>query len=59
MIRDNKANEESLQDALARVRRCIGGCGTKSGSTDSDFEVVDDCVTVNLRCPVSTCTFKD
>jgi hypothetical protein len=48
---------EQYEDALARVRRCIGG-GTTGGNaddsdSDSDIELVADSVTVNLRCPVS------
>lgn len=58
MILNNKGNEESLQDALARICRCIGGNDTKSETADSDFEVVDDCVTINLCCPVSSYKFK-
>ncbi|KAJ4808853.1 E3 SUMO-protein ligase SIZ1 [Rhynchospora pubera] len=58
MIDNNKANEESLQDALTRVCRCIGGNCTKSDSTDSDLEVVDNCITINLRCPISGSRIK-
>jgi hypothetical protein len=58
MILNNKENEEPFQDALARICRCIGGNGTKSESADSDFEVVDDYVTINLHCPVSSYKFK-
>ena len=45
---------ESFVDALARVRRCLGGEGaTDNADSDSDLEVVTESVTVNLRCPVS------
>lgn len=46
---------EPLEEALARVRRCIGGGGSLENSEDgdSDLEVVSDSVTVNLRCPMS------
>jgi hypothetical protein len=45
---------ESFEDALARVRRCLGGGGaTDNADSDSDLEVVTESVTVNLRCPVS------
>lgn len=43
---------ESFENALARVRRCIGGGAATDDADDSDIEVVADCVTVNLRCPV-------
>jgi len=58
MILNNKGNEESFQDALARICRCIGGNGTKSESADNDFEAVDDYITINLCCPVSYYKFK-
>nr|TKW00838.1 hypothetical protein SEVIR_8G138600v2 [Setaria viridis] len=43
---------EKFDDALARVRRCVGG-GTEANNADSDrdIEVVADSVSVNLRCP--------
>lgn len=45
---------EQLEDALARVRRCIGGGTAKENTnSDSDLEMVADSITVNLRCPVS------
>ncbi|KAL6864720.1 hypothetical protein ACP4OV_015871 [Aristida adscensionis] len=45
---------ESFEDALARVRRCLGGGGaTDNADSDSDLEVVTESVTVNLRCPNS------
>lgn len=46
---------ESFEDALARVRRCLGGGGATDNAddSDSDLEVVTESVTVNLRCPVS------
>ena len=45
---------ESFEDALARVRRCIGGGAAMThDDSDSDLEVISDSVSVNLRCPVS------
>ncbi|KAK3140858.1 hypothetical protein QOZ80_5AG0406800 [Eleusine coracana subsp. coracana] len=50
---------ESFQDALARVRRCLGGGGaTDNADSDSDLEVVTESVTVNLRCPNSGSRMK-
>ncbi|KAH7547934.1 hypothetical protein JRO89_XS14G0041200 [Xanthoceras sorbifolium] len=48
-----KATEgESFEDALARVRRCIGGgMATGNEDSDSDLEVITDSIKVNLRCP--------
>ncbi|KAH7677801.1 E3 SUMO-protein ligase SIZ1 plant protein [Dioscorea alata] len=49
-----EAEGESFEDALARVRRCLGGGATaEDEDSDSDLEVVADSVTVNLRCPMS------
>lgn len=46
---------EHFEDALARVRRCVGGgAATENADSDSDIEVVADCIPVNLRCPVSS-----
>lgn len=45
---------EQFEDALARVRRCIGGgTGADNADSDSDIEVVADFFNVTLRCPVS------
>jgi hypothetical protein len=46
---------EKFDDALNRVRRCVGG-GTEANNADSDndIEVVAESVSVNVRCPVST-----
>jgi E3 SUMO-protein ligase PIAS1 len=51
---------EKFDDALARVRRCVGG-GTEADNaeSDSDIEVVADSVSVNLRCPVSTLAINE
>ncbi|KAL3536299.1 hypothetical protein ACH5RR_004760 [Cinchona calisaya] len=43
---------EKWEDALARVRRCIGG-GAAAESTDSDLEVVMESLTVSMRCPMN------
>lgn len=46
---------EGFEDALARVRRCVGGgAATENADSDSDIEVVADFIPVNLRCPVSS-----
>lgn len=48
---------ERFEDALARVRKCVGGGNaTENADSDSDIEVVADSVPVNLRCPVSSVT---
>ncbi|GFZ14805.1 DNA-binding protein with MIZ/SP-RING zinc finger, PHD-finger and SAP domain-containing protein [Actinidia rufa] len=45
-------NDEPFEDALARVRCCIGGgMFTASEDSDGDLEVISDCVVVNMRCP--------
>lgn len=47
---------ECFEDALNRVRKCVGG-GTateNADDSDSDIEVVADSIPVNLRCPVSS-----
>ncbi|KAJ4971171.1 hypothetical protein NE237_004270 [Protea cynaroides] len=50
---------EQFEDALVRVRRCIGGgTATDNADSDSDLEVVADSVTVNLRCPMSGSRMK-
>ncbi|KAM3293094.1 hypothetical protein ACQJBY_036585 [Aegilops geniculata] len=50
---------EKFDDALSRVRRCVGG-GTEADSadSDSDIEVVADSVSVNLRCPMTGSRIK-
>ncbi|WMV32521.1 hypothetical protein MTR67_025906 [Solanum verrucosum] len=50
---------EAFDDALARIRRCIGGgTATENADSDSDLEVVADFITVNLRCPMSGSRMK-
>ncbi|KAH7276482.1 hypothetical protein KP509_39G008900 [Ceratopteris richardii] len=47
---------ESFEVSLNRVRRCIsGGNGevNNGDDSDSDLEVISECVFVNLRCPMS------
>lgn len=45
---------ELFEDALARIRRCIGGgMATGNEDSDSDLEVIAESITVSLRCPVS------
>ena len=49
-----ESDGELFEDALARVRRCIGGgAAANADDSDSDLEVVAESITVNLRCPVS------
>ncbi|XP_058196286.1 E3 SUMO-protein ligase SIZ1-like isoform X2 [Rhododendron vialii] len=50
---------EQFEEALARVRRCVGG-GTamENADSDSDLEIVADAITVNLRCPMSGSRMK-
>ncbi|XP_062197553.1 E3 SUMO-protein ligase SIZ2-like isoform X2 [Phragmites australis] len=44
---------EKFDDALARVRRCVGGTEANNADSDSDIEVVADSVPINLRCPMT------
>ncbi|GAA0156294.1 ubiquitin-protein ligase [Lithospermum erythrorhizon] len=54
-----EAEGEQFDDALARVRRCIGGGdATENADSDSDLEVVADFIPVNLRCPMSGSRIK-
>ncbi|CAH2065357.1 unnamed protein product, partial [Thlaspi arvense] len=54
-----EAKGEPFDDALARVRRCIGGgAGNDNADSDSDIEVVADFFGVNLRCPMSGSRMK-
>ncbi|KAM3233600.1 E3 SUMO-protein ligase SIZ1 isoform X1 [Capsicum annuum] len=54
-----EADGEVFDDALARVRRCVGGgTTTENADNDSDLEVVADCIPVNLRCPMSGSRMK-
>ncbi|CAN8255025.1 unnamed protein product [Cochlearia groenlandica] len=54
-----EAKGEPFDDALARVRRCIGGAaGIDNADSDSDIEVVADFFGVNLRCPMSGSRMK-
>lgn len=53
-----ESDGELFEDALARVRRCIGGGETENADSDSDLEVVAESITVNLRCPVSVGSFN-
>ncbi|KAJ7561990.1 hypothetical protein O6H91_03G051400 [Diphasiastrum complanatum] len=51
---------ELIEEALARVRRCFNGgnCQNMDDDDDSDLEVVAECVTLNLRCPISGSRIK-
>ncbi|KAM7522316.1 hypothetical protein LguiA_012218 [Lonicera macranthoides] len=54
-----EADGELFEDALARVRRCVGGgTPTENADSDSDLEVVSDSIPVNLRCPMSGSRMK-
>ncbi|KAG1339129.1 E3 SUMO-protein ligase SIZ1 [Cocos nucifera] len=54
-----EADGEHFEDALARVRRCIGGRNsTEDADSDSDLEVVAESFPVNLRCPMSGSRMK-
>jgi hypothetical protein len=46
---------EKFDDALNRVRRCVGGeTEANIADSDSDIEIMADSVSVNVRRPVST-----
>ncbi|CAH1441599.1 unnamed protein product [Lactuca virosa] len=54
-----ESDGERFEDALARVRRCVGGgAPTENADSDSDLEVVSDSIPVNLRCPMSGSRMK-
>ncbi|CAK9174404.1 unnamed protein product [Ilex paraguariensis] len=54
-----ESDGELFDDALARVRRCVGGgTATENADSDSDLEVVADCIPVSLRCPMSGSRMK-
>ncbi|KAK9079078.1 hypothetical protein SSX86_000748 [Deinandra increscens subsp. villosa] len=54
-----ESDGERFEDALARVCRCVGGgAPTENADSDSDLEVVADCIPVNLRCPMSGSRMK-
>ncbi|KAK9068657.1 hypothetical protein SSX86_012772 [Deinandra increscens subsp. villosa] len=54
-----ESNGERFEDALARVRRCVGGgADNENADSDSDLEVVADNISVNLRCPMSGSRMK-
>lgn len=53
----SEADGEPLEEAMARVRRCINGGGGQGpgdndDGSDSDLEVMAEYISVNLRCPV-------
>ena len=53
-----ESDGEQFEDALARVRRCVGGgTATENADSDSDLAIVADSIPVNLRCPVSSLLF--
>ncbi|XP_015952366.1 E3 SUMO-protein ligase SIZ1 [Arachis duranensis] len=50
---------EQFDDALARVRRCVGGGNEDDNAdSDSDLEVVSDTFSISLRCPMSGSRMK-
>ncbi|CAM8898029.1 unnamed protein product [Rhodiola kirilowii] len=50
---------EPFEEALARVRRCVGGgASTDNADSDSDIELVAESIVVNLRCPMSGSRMK-
>lgn len=51
----NQSEGELFEEALARVKRCIGGGASQGDSddSDSDLKVVAESVSINLRCPLS------
>ncbi|PIN16419.1 hypothetical protein CDL12_10929 [Handroanthus impetiginosus] len=54
-----EAEGERFEEALARVRRCVGGgAATENADSDSDIEVVADFIPVSLRCPNSGLRMK-
>nr|GEU79704.1 E3 SUMO-protein ligase SIZ1-like [Tanacetum cinerariifolium] len=54
-----ESDGERFEDALARVRRCVGGgAATENADSDSDLEVVAENISVNLRCPMSGSRMK-
>ncbi|XP_057479903.1 E3 SUMO-protein ligase SIZ1-like isoform X2 [Actinidia eriantha] len=54
-----ESDGEQFEDALARVRRCVGGgTATENADSDSDLEIVADSIPVNLRCPMSGSRMK-
>ncbi|KAK9072596.1 hypothetical protein SSX86_009031 [Deinandra increscens subsp. villosa] len=54
-----ESDGERFEDAVARVCRCVGGgATTENADSDSDLEVVADCIPVNLRCPMSGSRMK-
>ncbi|KAJ4845155.1 SUMO ligase siz1 [Turnera subulata] len=54
-----ESDGERFEDALARVRRCVGGGNTTDNvDSDSDLEVVADSFAINLRCPMSGSRMK-
>ncbi|XP_058182735.1 E3 SUMO-protein ligase SIZ1-like isoform X2 [Rhododendron vialii] len=54
-----ESDGEVFEDALARVRRCVGGgTPTENADSDSDLEIVADSIPVKLRCPMSGLRMK-
>ncbi|KAK9058574.1 hypothetical protein SSX86_023416 [Deinandra increscens subsp. villosa] len=54
-----ESDGERFEDALARIRRCVGGgAATDNADSDSDLEVVADNISVSLRCPMSGSRMK-
>ncbi|KAL6976571.1 SUMO ligase siz1 [Sarracenia purpurea var. burkii] len=54
-----ESDGEQFEDALARVRRCVGGgAATENADSDSDLEIVADSIPVKLHCPMSGSRMK-
>ncbi|KAF5930234.1 hypothetical protein HYC85_031107 [Camellia sinensis] len=47
-----ESDDEQFEEALSRVRRCVGGTEMENADSDSDLEIVADFIPVNLRCPM-------
>ncbi|CAH9108903.1 unnamed protein product [Cuscuta epithymum] len=53
-----ESDGERFEDALARVCRVGGGDVAENADSDSDLQIVDDFISVNLRCPMSGSRIK-
>jgi hypothetical protein len=56
----SQSEGELFEEALARVKRCVGGGASlgNSDDSDSDLKVVAESVSINLRCPLSGSRMK-
>ncbi|CAM8949447.1 unnamed protein product [Rhodiola kirilowii] len=54
-----ESDGESIEEALARVQRCIGGgASTKDTDSDNELVVIADSHVISLRCPMSGSRIK-